>query len=70
MLKFLIHDDDLLSKLQQRLQTESGFTLPFLRRLLSAEGFMNLLEYIFVRLQKGHSIQQIYQPFAAKIAYS
>lgn len=69
MLKFLVHDDDLLSKLQQRLQTESGFTLPFLRRLLSAEGFLNLLEYIFVHFQKGHAVQQIYQPFASKIAY-
>jgi hypothetical protein len=69
MLKLLIHDDDLLSNVQQRLQTESGFTLPFLRRLLSAEGILNLLEYIFVRVQKGHSIQQIYQPFARQIAY-
>lgn len=69
MLKFLMHDDDLLSNLQRRLQTESGLTLPFLRRLFSAEGFFNLLECIFVRLQKGHSIQQIYQPFASKIAY-
>lgn len=69
MLKFLIHDDDLLSELQQRLQKESGFTLPFLRRLLSAESFLNLMEYIFVRIQKGHSIQQIYQPFKSMIAY-
>lgn len=69
MLKYSVHDDDLLSKIQQRLQTESGITLPFLKRLLSAEGLVNLLEYVFVRINQGHSLVQIYQTFTRHIAY-
>jgi len=38
MLKCTVHDDDLLSSIQQRLQTETDCTLPFLRRLMEAEG--------------------------------
>ncbi|MEM9889098.1 MAG: transposase [Bacteroidota bacterium] len=69
MLKFLVHDSDLLSDLQQRLHTESKQTLPFLRRLLQAEGLFNLMEYVFVGFQKGYTVDQLYQPFATKVAY-
>ena len=70
MLKCTVHDDDLLSSIQQRLQTETDFTLPFLRRLIKAESLFNLLEFLLEKLQQGKSIQQVFQPFAQRIAYT
>ncbi len=70
MLKCAIQDDDLRNEIQQRLQTETDSTLPFLRRLMKAEGLLKLIEYIFTKMNSGASIDSIYQPLAQKIAYS
>ena len=69
MLKCTVHDPDLLSGIQQRLQTETNTTLPFLRRLMKAEGLIQLFEYIFVMMQKGESMEKIFQGLAPSIAY-
>jgi len=70
MLKFAVHDQALLSSLQQRLLTETEGTLPFLRRLLKADGLLLLVEYITTMSQQGHSFSEIFQPLAQTIAYS
>lgn len=69
MLKCAIQDDDFQNELQQRLQTETDGTLPFLRRLMKAEGLLSLVEFIFTKAHKGHSISTIFQPLLHKIAY-
>jgi len=66
MLKMLVRDDAFLSKLQQRLQTESSLTLPSLRSLLGLEQFYQIVEYIFVEIQRGRSTNQIFEFFAPK----
>jgi hypothetical protein len=70
MLKCTVHDDDLLSSIQQRLQTETSDTLPFLRRLMKAEGLALLLEYIFVMVQQGQPLARVFQTLAPNIAYA
>ena len=70
MLKRAVHDQNLLSSIQQRLQTEMGSTLPFLRRLMKAESFVLLVEYIFAKVQQGDSLQQVLQPLSQLIAYT
>lgn len=70
ILKCTIHDDELLSSIQQRLLTETDGTLPFLRRLMQAEGLLLLVEHIATMVQKGHSLNDVFQPLARAIAYS
>lgn len=70
ILKCSIHDDDLLSSIQQRLQTETDGTLPFLRRLMKAEGLFLLIEHILLKFKQGGSLKEIFKPFAQKIAYT
>ena len=70
MLKCTVHDNDLLSSIQQRLQTETGSTLPFLRRLMRAEGLLNLVEFILEKINQGQLLQQIFKPLAQRIAYT
>jgi len=70
MLKCTVHDDDLLSSIQQRLLTESDGTLPFLRRLMKAEGLFLLVEYIATQLQQGYSFNETLKPLMPMIAYS
>lgn len=68
MLKRAVHDEDLLSSLQQQLQTESRMTLPFLRRLLQVEGLLILMDHVFTLIQKGNSLEQIMQPLLRAMA--
>lgn len=70
MLKCTVHDDDLLSGIQQRLQTETDCTLPFLRRLLKAEGLLNIVEYVLEKINQGHALQEVFKPLAQRIAYT
>ena len=70
MLQCAIHDDDLLSSIRQRLQMETDGTLPFLRRLMQAESLVVLVEYVFLQLHKGHSLNQVLEAFCRSIAYS
>ena len=70
MLKCTVHDQALLSSIQQRLLTEADGTLPFLRRLMNAEGLFLLVEYIANMLEKGRSINEVFQPLAQSIAYN
>jgi hypothetical protein len=70
MLKCTAHDDALLSSIQQRLQTEADSTLPFLRRLMKAEGLLALIEYILAMQCQGGSLEQIFKALAPNIAYS
>lgn len=70
MLKCTAHDAELLSSLQQRLQTETDGTLPFLRRLMKAEGLFLLLEYILAMHGQGQSLEHIFQALAPNIAYT
>lgn len=70
MLKCTVHDDDLLSSIQQRLQTETDSTLPFLRRLIKAEGLLNLMEFIVQQIDQGKSLHQVFSCFAPRIAYT
>jgi hypothetical protein len=70
MLKCTAHDDALLSSIQQRLQTKADGTLPFLRRLMKAEGLFVLVEYILAMQSQGHSLESIFQSLAPNIAYS
>ena len=69
ILQCAIYDDDLLSSIRQRLQTETGSTLPFLRRLMQAEGLVILVEFIFLQIQQGRSLDQILKPLSQCIAY-
>lgn len=70
ILQCAIHDDGLLSSIRQRLHMETASTLPFLRRLMQAEGLVNLAEFIFLKIQKGHSLSQVLEPLTRNIAYS
>lgn len=70
MLKCTVHDNDLLSSIQQRLQTETDSTLPFLRRLIKAEGLLNLVEYILEKINQGDKLNEIFKPMAHRIAYT
>lgn len=70
MLKCTGHDAELLSSLQQRLQTETDGTLPFLRRLMKAEGLLMLLEFTFMKQLQGYSLEQTFHALATSIAYS
>ena len=70
MLQYARHDKALLSKIQQKLQTEIGTTLPFLRRLMKADGFYNVVEYIYHSIKQGVSFQTVFKPFARNIAYT
>lgn len=56
------YDDGLLSSIRQRLQTETDGTLPFLRRLMQAEGLVALVEFVFLQMQKGASLEQTLEP--------
>ena len=69
ILQCTIYDDALLSSIRQRLQTETDSTLPFLRRLMQAEGLVVLVEFIFMKIQQGASLDQILQPLTQSIAY-
>lgn len=69
MLKRAIHDKKLLSSIQQRLQNESGGTLPFLRRLMKADGLLMLILYIQSQLNQGNSLEQVVQSLVPHIAY-
>ncbi|MCB9337850.1 MAG: transposase [Lewinellaceae bacterium] len=69
MLKCTVHDSGLLSSIQQRLQTETNSTLPFLRRLMKAEGLALLIEHVFVMMKKGQSMEKIFQGLAPCLAY-
>ena len=69
MLKCAMHDDDLLSSLQQQLQTEIGTTLPFLRRLLKAEGLLLFIDHVLNMIQQGHSLEQVISPLMQSMAY-
>lgn len=72
MLKSTVHDDDLLSSIRQRLQTETDSTLPFLRRLMMAESMFFLIEHITDNLsnQQQQSILDLFKPFIQNIAYA
>lgn len=70
MLKCTVHDQALLSSIQQRLLTETDGTLPFLRRLMNAEGLFLLVQYIATMVEKGHSLNEVFQPLAQSIAYN
>lgn len=70
MLKCAVQDDDFQNELQQRLQTKTDGTLPFFRRLMKAEGLLLLIEYIFMKIHKGNSIDSICKPLLQKIAYA
>ena len=70
MLKCTVHDGDLLSSIQQRLQTETDCTLPFLPRLLKAEGLLNIVEYVLEKIDQGHALQEVFKPLAQRIAYT
>lgn len=70
MLKCTVHDSDLLSSIQQRLQTEMNNTLPFLRRLMKAEGLALLIEHIFVMMKKGQTMEKVFQGLAPSIVYA
>jgi len=70
MLKCTAHDDALLSSIQQRLQTGADGTLPFLRRLMKAEGLLVLIEYILAMQHQGNSLENIFQALAPNLAYS
>lgn len=61
MLKATIHNPTLLSSIQQRLQTEMGTTLPFLRRLIKADTLFSLVGYIFIMAKRGQEWKQIFQ---------
>lgn len=63
ILQCAIHDDDLLSSIRQRLLKETDCTLPFVRRLMQLEAFTVLVEFIFLNVQKGRSLDQIIEPF-------
>lgn len=67
MLKCAIQDEQLLHDIRQRIQTETQDTLPFLRRLMKAEGLLLLVEYIFTKTLQGDSLAQIFQPLARKM---
>jgi hypothetical protein len=70
MLKCTAHDPDLLSSIQQRLQTGTDGTLPFLRRLMKAEGLFLLIDHVFTMVQNGQSLEKVFQSLAPKIAYA
>lgn len=70
MLKCTVHDQDLLSSIQQRLQTGTDGTLPFLRRLMKAEGLMLLIEHIFLMVQQGQPLEKVFQSLAPNMAYA
>jgi hypothetical protein len=70
MLKRAVHDSDLLSSLQQQLQTEMGSTLPFLRRLLKMEGLLLFVDHVFTMVHQGHSLEKVLQPLLQNIAYN
>lgn len=60
MLKASLHNPSLLSSIQQRLQTEMGSTLPFLRRVIKAETLFSLLSYLFMMAEQGHSWKEVF----------
>ena len=72
LLKCTVHDADLLSSIQQRLQTETDCTLPFLRRLMKAEVLLALVETIIANAsdEQQQAILQMVQPFLQNIAYT
>lgn len=70
MLKCTAHDGALLSSIQQRLQTKADGTLPFLRRLMKAEGLLALIEFVLAMERQGHSIESTFQALVPGMAYS
>ena len=70
LLKSTLHNDALLSSIQQRLQTETDGTLPFLRRLMKAEGLMLLVKDLLKKIEQGEVPDQVIQPLIQTIAYS
>lgn len=70
MLQHLVHDPELLSSIQQRLQIEmSSQTLPFLRRMMQAESMLLLVEYLSVKINQGESVSEILKMINGMIAY-
>lgn len=61
MLKASLHNPSLLSSIQQRLQTEMGSTLPFLRRLIKADTLCSLVGYIYAMAKEGQEWKQVFQ---------
>ena len=50
-----------LSSIRQRLQTETDGTLPFLRRLMQAEGLVALVEFVFCKCKRSF-LEQTLEP--------
>ena len=67
ILQSTIHDDELLSNIRQRLQTEKDGTLPLIRRFMQAESLVLLIEFVFLKIQQGHSLEQVLQNLTSHI---
>jgi len=55
-----VHDDELLSSIQQRLNIQAVGTLPFSRKVMKAEAILLLLQFVFEMQKQGTSLQQIF----------
>ncbi len=67
MLKCTVHDEELLSSIQQRLNVETSSTLPFLRKVMKVEMILLLLQYIFELQKQGASLQDIFHTLTSNI---
>ena len=70
MLQSAKHDVELLSKLRAQLRPKLDGSSAYWRRLTQAECFVLLVEWVFLMLQKGQSLEQILQPLMQTIAYT
>lgn len=70
MLQSAKHDVELLSKLRAQLTPQLDGSSAYWRRLTQAESFAILVEWIFLMIQKGQSLEQVLQPLMQTIAYT
>lgn len=70
MLKSVSHHPVLLDKLQQDFPLKiKNNTLPFLRRLVKAEGLMLIIQNAFLAAEQGQSFEEWFRPLLELIAY-
>lgn len=69
MLQMARHDAELLQQLQGQIESGIEGSLAFWRRLSTGQAFMALVQWIFLKLKNGESMDEILQPLLRTIAY-
>lgn len=69
MLQCARHDASLLSTLQSKIEPEFDGSLAYWRRLISAEALFALVQWVFLMLASGKSLEEVCKPLMRTMAH-